>query len=60
MQEENLVGILMKAFSGSASEESRHEGGPSTSDVIATEYMRRIYEGQKRAAREDQKLAFEG
>jgi len=60
MKYKDSVDKLIQSFDSTRSEETRHHNSPSMCDVIATQYMRRIREGQKKAARKNAGLVFEG
>ena len=59
MLEEKEIRKIMRSSNASKSERSRSEGSPSKAEIIATEYMRQIQEGQKKASSEDYCKLFE-
>ena len=59
MGKKSIIQKLIRNLERSKKKESHPEGSPSKAEIIATEYMRRIQEGQKRAASEDYCKLFE-
>lgn len=57
---DELIKKLMESFDGSKSQESRHNGAPSEGEAIASQYLRGLAEGSKRAADESRYIIFHG
>ena len=60
MGKEQILLKMLEKFDSSRSQESRHEGSPSNGDVVATQFMRKFEEDQRKQAKRNWSIVFEG
>lgn len=60
MSKNEILLKLLEKFDSSKSQESRFEDSPSKGDVVATQFMRKFEDDQRKQAKRNWGVVFEG